>query len=422
MSYYLSTSHSLLDKLNLNSNHDTLKIQKLYTSTYKHIHRRYVRFWRQTTLNGVITEAGGIMKHLPLTKQQLVVAMISLSLGSAAQAALTINGSTDSGSSARVSWGGADSLSEARNIMYKSTGSTIKQVDSGYGTTSITNTNSFGSSNNSYNSSNRYNTTYRGAFGSSDMIPISTDSRSVAVIDAETGESIYEKDADIARPMASISKLMTAMVVLDAGLDMREEITLDPEDFVGPKRASSRLKAGDRLNRAEMLLMALMKSENPAAKSLARNYPGGYSAFIRAMNRKAQDLGMTTAFFGDPTGLDKRNVASSNDLVKMVRAAGNYDVIRRFSTTKSYDFFVSNYSSGNRTYKANNTSSLVRAGDYPIGISKTGFINEAGRCVVMETRVNNRPAIIVILGANSSATRWGDAKNILNSLATRRTV
>ncbi|HCT73449.1 serine hydrolase [Psychrobacter aquimaris] len=356
------------------------------------------------------------MKQLPLTKQQLIAAMISLSLGSVAQAALTINGSADNSSSARMSWGGADSLSEARNIMYKSNGSAIKKVDTGNGTTSITNANSFGSSNNSYN------TTYRGSFGSSDMIPISTDSRSVAVIDAETGESIYEKDADIARPMASISKVMTAMVVLDAGLDMREELTLDPEDFVGPKRASSNLKSGDRLNRAEMLLMALMKSENPAAKSLARNYPGGYSAFIRAMNRKAQDLGMTTAFFGDPTGLDKRNVASSNDLVKMVRAAGNYDVIRRFSTTKSYDFFVSNYSSGNRTYKANNTSSLVRAGDYPIGISKTGFINEAGRCVVMETRVNNRPAIIVILGANSSATRWGDAKNILNSLATRRTV
>ena len=358
------------------------------------------------------------MKQLPLTKQQLIAAMISLSLGSVAQAALTINGSTETASSARLSWGGADSLSEARNIMYKSNGSAIKKVDNGYGTTNITNSNSFASSNNTA----RYNTTYRGAFGSSDMIPISTDSRSVAVIDAETGESIYEKDADIARPMASITKIMTAMVVLDAGLDMREEITLDPEDFVGPKRASSRLKSGDRMNRAEMLLMALMKSENPAAKSLARNYPGGYNAFIRAMNRKAQDLGMTTAFFGDPTGLDKRNVASSNDLVKMVRAAGNYDVIRRFSTTKSYDFFVSNYSSGNRAYKANNTSSLVRAGDYPIGISKTGFINEAGRCVVMETRVNNRPAIIVILGANSSATRWGDAKNILNSLATRRTV
>ena len=353
------------------------------------------------------------MKYLPLTKQQLVAAMISLSLGSMAQAALTINGTE---SSARVSWGGADSLSEARNIMYSSNGSAIKKVDNGYGTTSLTNANQYSSS------ANTYNTTYRGSFGSSSMLPISTDSRSVAVIDAETGEAIYEKNADTARPMASITKLMTAMVVLDSGLDMREEITLDPEDFVGPKRASSRLKSGDRMNRAELLLMALMKSENPAAKSLARNYPGGYSAFMRAMNRKAQDLGMTTAFFGDPTGLDKRNVASSNDLVKMVRAAGNYDVIRRFSTTKSYDFFVANYSSGNRVYKANNTSSLVRSGNYPIGISKTGFINEAGRCVVMETRVNNRPAIIVILGANSSATRWGDAKNILSSLATRRTV
>ena len=222
--------------------------------------------------------------------------------------------------------------------------------------------------------------------------------------------------------MASITKVMTAIVVLDSGLDMREELTLTPEDFVGPKRASSDLKSGDRLNRAEMLLMALMKSENPAAKSLSRNYPGGYDAFMRAMNRKAQELGMSTAFFGDPTGLDKRNVASSNDLVKMVRAAGNYDVIRRFSTTKSYNFYVSNSASGNRTYSANNTSSLVRDGSYPIGISKTGFINEAGRCVVMETRINNRPAIIVILGANSSATRWGDAKNILNSLASRRTV
>ncbi len=355
------------------------------------------------------------MKNLPLTKQQLIAAMISLSLGSAAQAALSINGSPDS--RARVSWGGADSLSEARNIMYSANGSTIKKIDNGQGTTSITNTaNSYNTSNNSYN------TTYRGSFGSSNMMPISTDSRSVTVIDAQTGESIYEKNADIARPMASITKIMTAMVVLDAGLDMREEITLDPEDFVGPKRASSRLKSGDRMNRAEILLMALMKSENPAAKSLARNYPGGYSAFIRAMNRKAQDLGMSTAFFGDPTGLDKRNVASANDLVKMVRAAGNYDVIRRFSTTKSYDFYVSNFSSGNRTYSANNTSSLVRSGDYPIGISKTGYINEAGRCVVMETRVNNRPAIIVILGADSSAARWGDAKNILSSLATRRTV
>ena len=353
------------------------------------------------------------MKHLPLTKQQLVAAIISLSLGSAAQAALTINGNTDS--VARVSWGGVNSLSEARNIMSKSQGSAIKKVDNGYGTTSLTNANTSASR-------NAYNTTYPSSFGSSDMIPISTSSRSVAVIDVETGETIYEKNANTASPMASITKIMTAMVVLDANLDMREEITLDAEDFVGPKRASTRLKVGDRMNRAEILLMALMKSENPAAKALARNYPGGYTAFMRAMNNKARSLGMTTAFFGDPTGLDKRNVASSNDLVKMVRAAGNYDVIRRFSTTKDYSFYVANYSSGNRTYKASNTSTLVRSGDYPIGISKTGFINEAGNCVVMETKVNNRPAIIVILGAGSSNTRWGDAKNILNSLSSRRTV
>lgn len=354
------------------------------------------------------------MKHLPLTKQQVLAAMISLSLGSMAQAALSINGTE---SSAQVSWGGADNLSEARNIMYSANGSTVKKVDNGYTTS---NSNVYNS--NTYNSSNAYNNTFSSSFSSSDMLPISTDSRSVVVMDLETGQALYEKDADIARPMASITKIMTAMVVLDSNQDMRQEITLEPSDFVGPKRASSNLKSGDRMNRAELLLMTLMKSENPAAKTLARNYPGGYDAFMRAMNRKAEDLGMSSAFFGDPTGLDKRNVASSNDLVKMVRAAGNYDVIRRFSTTKSYDFFVANHASGNRTYKANNTSSLVRSGDYPIGISKTGFINEAGRCVVMETRVNNRPAIIVILGANSSETRWGDAKNILSSLSTRRTV
>ena len=382
------------------------------------------------------------MTYLPLTKQQVLVAMISLSLGGMAQAALSITGTQSTQSSARVSWGGADSLSEARNIMANSgssssttikkvdngsssssssSSSTIKKLDNGYGTTNLTTTPSFSNNTNNFNTNN-FNTNYSGSFSSSDMLPISTNSRSVVVMDLETGQSIYEKNADTARPMASITKLMTAMVVLDSEQDMREEITLISSDFVGPKTASSRLKSGDRMNRAELLLMALMKSENPAAKTLARNYPGGYDAFMRAMNRKAQDIGMSSAFFGDPTGLDKRNVASPRDLVKMVRAAGNYDVIRRFSTTKSYDFFVANYASGNRTYKASNTSSLVRSGEYPIGISKTGYINEAGRCVVMETRVNNRPAIIVILGANSSDARWGDAKNILTSLSTRRTI
>lgn len=334
--------------------------------------------------------------------KSFIFVCIALGLGTASSvsnAALTIVEPSKTGNS-QVQWGNAGGLSEARSIMYSNPGATTNT------------TRSFSTSTNNFSS----------APGFVDRLPISAASRGVVVLDVATGQPLYEKNADVARPIASITKIMTAMVVLDAGLDMREEIKLDPEDFVGPKRASSRLKSGDRMNRAELLLMTLMKSENPAAKSLARNYPGGYDAFMRAMNAKARSLGMNTAFFGDPTGLDKRNVASPMDLTKMVKAAGEYEVIRRFSTTKNYDFFVANYSAGNRTYPANNTSKLVRSGTYPIGISKTGFINEAGQCVVMETQVNNRPAIIVILGADSSNTRWNDAENILHNLALRRTI
>lgn len=238
-----------------------------------------------------------------------------------------------------------------------------------------------------------------------------TGSRGVLVVDLHTNKPIYDKDADIARPIASISKLMTAMVILDAKQDMSENIYMEREDFIGPKKASSRLRVGDRLNRAELLLITLMKSENPAAKSLARHYPGGYYAFMQAMNEKAQSLGMTSAYFGDPTGLDKNNVASPRDLVKMVKAAGGYNVIRRFSTTKSYDFYLDT-----RVLSARNTSYLVRDGLYDIGVSKTGYIREAGRCVVMETMVSGRPAIVVILGARSSKARWEDAENIMGFL------
>ncbi len=315
-------------------------------------------------------------------QKKLLTIVISMGMVGTAQAELSVNGQKVQG----------DSLAVARSIM------------SGNGA-------SYGTNYNSYNSFNP--NTYN-------QLAISTGSRGVMVVDVETGQSLYEKNADVARPIASITKLMTAMVVLDAGLDMNKEIKLVPSDFVGPKKASSRLKSGDRLNRSEMLLMTLMKSENPAAKSLARTYPGGYNAFMKAMNRKAESLGMYSAFFGDPTGLDKRNVASPSDLVKMVKAAGNYDLIRRFSTTASYNFHVANYSSGNRNYAARNTSYLVRDGLYPIGISKTGFINEAGKCVVMETRINNRPAVVVLLGAGNSSTRWKDAETILNSLSSRR--
>lgn len=264
------------------------------------------------------------------------------------------------------------------------------------------------------NQSNAYgNTDGYGGYGSY-YDDLHTGSRGVLVVDLKDNSSIYEKNADVARPIASITKLMAAMVVLDAKQDMAEEIYLERTDFRGPKKASSRLRVGDKLNRAELLLIMLMKSENPAAKSLARHYPGGYAAFMNAMNQKAQDLGMYTSWFGDPSGLDKRNVASPRDLVKMVKAAGEYNVVRSFSTTKSYDFYLDN-----RVYAARNTSYLVRDGMHDIGVSKTGYIREAGRCYVMETMVNGRPAVVVILGARSSRTRWEDAENILGFLSRR---
>lgn len=232
------------------------------------------------------------------------------------------------------------------------------------------------------------------------------------VLDAQTGEVLYSKNMDQAMPIASISKLMTAVVTADARLDMAQRIVLQPEDFIGPKQASSTLRVGDEMNRAEVLLVALMKSENPAAAALARTYPGGKAAFMAAMNKKARDLGMTSTWFGDPTGLDARNVASAKDLGILVRSAYQYGVIRQFSSTPHYDFNL-----GSRILKSNNTNALVRDGSWNIGLSKTGYIKEAGRCVVMQASVNQRPTVVVLLGADSSATRTNDATRIFNWLS-----
>ncbi|WP_114800236.1 serine hydrolase [Moraxella canis] len=263
-------------------------------------------------------------------------------------------------------------------------------------------------------------TSYAGSFYD---LPVSTSSAAVLVYDLQDGKPIYGKNADVQRSIASISKVMTAMVILDAELDMREEITLIASDLVGAKQASTRLKAGDRMTRSEFTLMTLMRSENPAAKALARTYPGGYDAFIAAMNQKARDLGMYQTKFSDSSGLDPRNMSSANDLLIMMKAVNSdprYHSIRNFSTAPTYDFYITNYNSGNRTYKGNNTNRLVREGAYPIGVQKTGYIREAGYSVVMETNVNNRPAIVVLLGASNSANRWSDAETILTELAYRR--
>lgn len=239
----------------------------------------------------------------------------------------------------------------------------------------------------------------------------SVNARAALVMDAQTGEVLFGKNANTALPIASITKLMTAVVTADARLNMSEQITLQQIDFAGAggKNSSSTLRVGDKMNRAEVLLFALMKSENPAAAALARTYPGGRNAFYAAMNAKARSLGMTSTHYVEASGLDPRNVSSARDLGILVSAASQYSVIRQFSTTPTYDFNL-----GYRVLKSNNTNSLVRNGGWNINISKTGYINEAGRCVVMHTTLNNRPAVVVILGANNTQARNDDAVRLMS--------
>lgn len=239
----------------------------------------------------------------------------------------------------------------------------------------------------------------------------SVDARAALVMDAQTGEVLYSKNSNVALPMASITKLMTAVVTADAHLNMSENITLQQIDFAGAggKNSSSTLKVGDTMNRAEILLVALMKSENPAAAALARTYPGGRAAFVSAMNAKARQLGMNSTHYVESTGLDPRNVASARDLGILVSSAYQYGLIRQFSTTAQYDFDL-----GYRVLKSSNTNALVRNGGWNINISKTGYISEAGRCVAMHTTVNSRPAVVVLMGASTSQARTNDATNLMN--------
>ena len=239
----------------------------------------------------------------------------------------------------------------------------------------------------------------------------SVNARAALVMDGQTGEVLYSKNSNMTFPIASLTKLMTAVVIADARLNMSETITLQQADFScsGCKSSSSTLRAGDSMNRAEALLFALMKSENPAAAALARTYPGGRSAFITAMNKKAKALGMNSTHYLESTGLNPGNVSSARDLGILVNTASQYGLIRQFSTTPSYDFNL-----GYRVLKSNNTNALVRNGGWNINISKTGYINEAGRCVVMHTTLNNRPAVVVLLGADSSQARTEDAMRLMN--------
>ena len=233
-------------------------------------------------------------------------------------------------------------------------------------------------------------------------------SAGVLVINQKTGEVIYEKNADTITPIASITKLMTAMVVLDAKLPLNELISISEEDLDTLKGTGSRLAPGTTLTRGEMLLLALMSSENRAASALSRHYPGGHDAFIRAMNVKAASLGMYHSKFFDSTGLNPRNVSNARELAMMVQAARRYPEIREFSTSSEYTL-TSNLG---KQLTFRNTNPLVRDEQWEIGLSKTGFISEAGRCLVMQAKIDGTPVVMVLMDSNGKYTRVGDAQRV----------
>ena len=236
------------------------------------------------------------------------------------------------------------------------------------------------------------------------------------VIHQQTGKTFYAKNIDQQTPIASVTKLMTAMVVLDAKQPMDDwlYVTSDDEDHI--KGTHSRLKIGTALTRGEFMRLALIASENRAATTLGRHYPGGISAFVQAMNNKAASLGMTSTHFVEPSGLDRANVSTAEDLAKMVNAAYNYSEIREVTTIAQHDVMLEDAS---RPLQFINTNALVRAGDWGIGLSKTGFIKEAGRCLVMQAQISGQPFIIVLLDSVGKLSRIGDANRIRKWLETR---
>ena len=349
------------------------------------------------------------MKNSKKSVMHVLGMSILLAWSSTSFADLVVNNnsaaSSVGASSASISW----SASDASQLMDDDETEISPQ-----GSTSVTTTlRNGGSATITSSATPQKSVQIRDTFGSTSQP--SVNARSALVMDAQTGEVLFSKNSNMSVPIASITKLMTAVVTADARLNMSEEITLDSIDFAGAggKNSSSTLRVGDTMNRAELLLFALMKSENPAAAALARTYPGGRSAFVAAMNAKAKQLGMNSTRYAESTGLDPHNVSSARDLGILVSTASQYGLIRQFSTTPTYDFNL-----GYRVLTSNNTNGLVRNGGWNINLSKTGFINEAGRCVVMHTTVNSRPAVVVLLGASSSQARTNDATNLLNWVAT----
>jgi serine-type D-Ala-D-Ala endopeptidase (penicillin-binding protein 7) len=232
-------------------------------------------------------------------------------------------------------------------------------------------------------------------------------SSSVIVLDAVDSSVLYSRQAQRVVPIASITKLMTALVVLDAGQPLDEMIELTAADRRLERSSASRLAIGSRLSRRDLLHLALMSSENRAAHAVARSYPGGLQACIKAMNAKARALGMKSARFTDPTGLSSGNVSSAADLAKLVAAAAANATIRTYSTSASHTVAV-----GRQLLEFRNTNTLVAKPDWDIMVQKTGYTSDAGQCLVMKTIVRERPVLIVLLNSFGKYTRVADARRI----------
>lgn len=234
------------------------------------------------------------------------------------------------------------------------------------------------------------------------------------VVDQARDQVIYDKNSDARLPIASVTKLMTAMVVLDARLPLFEEVQVNDQDVDWLKGSRSRLPLGTSITRHELLYLSLVASENRAASALARSYPGGKSAFVAAMNRKAEALGMADTHFEDPTGLFPSNTSTARDLLRMLRAAYGYPMIRQITTTPFYTLTLPQHA-GNLDYR--NTNRLIRAQNWDIGISKTGYIHEAGRCLVMQADLADRPLLIVLLNGEGRGTPFEDVARLRDWLA-----
>lgn len=237
--------------------------------------------------------------------------------------------------------------------------------------------------------------------------PLDLKSSVALVVDQDTNEVLFSKNPQAVLPIASITKLMTGLVVTEAALPLDEVLTISQDDVDTEKGSRSRLAVGTSLTRGEMMHLALMSSENRAANALGRHYPGGMAAFVDAMNRKARALGMKDTHYVEPTGLSSKNQSSAHDLAVLVREAHNHPVLRELSTSQEAQVEV-----GKRVMQFRNTNGLVRNPSWDIGLQKTGYISEAGRCLVMQAELAGRKLIMVLLDSAGKYSRIGDAERI----------